>query len=127
MATDFQGNDITPEQLEGMERFNGNAVPMKLERHPSTIISINLEETYADTHEEDAAVYGEILPSQIYDASFPLTLGEEFVCSKQYTERISSENTIIKRFRVVSIDKEINQTVGHFALFITVSVVPVEE
>ena len=126
MAIDYRGNPITPKQIEGLERFQRNDVPMKLCYTPSTTLTFEIDETYQNEHEDDAEVYSLLLPSQIHDLLFVPTVGEMINFSQQYAGEVL-DKSIIKQFQVTGVEKVIEQSVATFCLFITISVVPVEE
>lgn len=126
MATDHSGKIITPEMVEGLERFAQNNVAKKLCRTSSVVMSFEIDSEYRSAHEEDAEVYESILPSQVYDTLFPVEIGETFIMAKQYAGEIINSKSVLKQFRITSIDKEIDQDTTRFCMYITVWVEPVE-
>jgi hypothetical protein len=125
MATDRHGNPITQEMIDGMDRFDRNAMPMKLKRQLTTCIEFDIDETYEKTHQEDARAYALILPSQIYDLLYVPTVGDVITCTQQYAGEILGKD-VLKDFRVSKVTQEIAQDVTRFCLYITVYVEPIE-
>lgn len=128
MVTDYKGRIITPEQAKGLERFQYGRASVKL-KYPgefSTTIGFEIDEAWQQEHEEDADVYGLILPPQISHNYFDVREGDVFTFSKQYDGEIARPERIIKRFRVSKVDKEIDHDATKFWLCITASVVPID-
>lgn len=128
MATDYKGRIITPEQAEGLKRFQYGRAPVKL-KYPGefgTTIDFKIDETWQKKHVEDAGVYQSILPPQISNAYFDVREGDVFTFSKQYDGNIARPEHIIKEFRVSKVDKEIDHDATRFWFCITASVVPID-
>jgi hypothetical protein len=127
MATDNSGNPITPEMIDGMERFNQNDMSLKLKRDITTCINFEIDEAYEKTHPEDAHAYALILPTQFYHLLYVPTIGDVITCTKQHKgETVNKVDLVFKDFRVTKIARDINQSVNQFCLYITVYMMPIE-
>src|SRR5579859_8014464 len=83
MATDIHGRLITAEEVEGLERFANNNVPVKLCYEPSTCLTFEIDDAFAEENAEDADIYWSILPSQMRDILYIPSVGEELLFAKQ--------------------------------------------
>jgi hypothetical protein len=128
MATDYEGNPITPEQIEGLERFNDGKAPVKLKTSSdfNSTIAFEIDEAWRKEHEKDADVYWLLLPYQIHSNYFDVREGDIYTFSKQYDGELFDPKHIIKRFRVSGVDREIDQDATRFYLCITASLVPID-
>lgn len=129
MATDYKGNIITLEQIEGLECFENGKASMRLKTSAdfSTVIAFEIDEDWQREHEEDAEVYWLLLPPQIFDNYFEITEGEVYAFAAQYDgDVMNGTKDIIKRFRVTKVNKEIDRDVTRFCLHVAASVVPID-
>lgn len=129
MATDYRGNIITSEQIEGLRRFEDGigSLPLKSSANFSTVIGFEIDEEWQREHEEDAEVYWLLLPPQIYNNYFEIREGEEYNFAMQYSgDLMHGTDHVIKRFCVAKVNKEIDRDTTRFCLHITASVIPLE-
>lgn len=131
MATDYEGNIITSEQIKGMERFNDDNSPhLETSQHFDISIDFEIDDAWCKEHDkEDARVYWLMLPPKINNKHFDIREGDVFQFTKQcqYDGRnYAWPKRVRKKFRVTKVDKEISHNAVEFCLHITASVVPID-
>ena len=124
--TDYKGEQITPEQIEGIRRFDSNDVQgPRLNRNFSYVTQVLLDDEVQGN--EKFQDYENLLPSQIHSefGLSTLSIGDTVSFSKQWAGGIDYKQ-VSADFIVRKIHKEVEQNVCSFRLFTTIFVVPSE-